>query len=109
MTHSGDWREAYKERLCSVEEAMALIGDGDLVTMGVLTPAQLASALADRAAQLESMHVRALSPTEPRLFSPGQKRRAGVRAVHRRTAAGGTRRQDRNLPAEHVHAGYEGV
>ena len=72
MTHSGDWREAYKERLRSVEEAMALIGEGDLVTMGVLTPGALGSALADRAEQLNSMHVRVLAPTEARLFSPGQ-------------------------------------
>ncbi len=72
MTHTGDWREAYKERLRSVEEAMALVGEGDLVVMGVLTPGQLASALADRAEQLGSVHVRALAPAEPRLFSPGQ-------------------------------------
>ena len=72
MTHSGDWREAYKERLRSVEDAMALIGEGDLVTMGVLTPGALTSALADHAEQLSSMHVRVLAPTEARLFSPGQ-------------------------------------
>ena len=72
MDHSGDWREAYQERLCSVEEAMARIGEDDLVVMGVLTPGQLASALADRAEQLGRVHVRALAPAEPRLFSPGQ-------------------------------------
>ena len=72
MTHSGDWREAYKERLCSVEDAMALIGDGDLVVMGVLTPGQLGAALADRVEQLNRVDIRALAPTEPRLFGPGQ-------------------------------------
>ncbi len=71
MTHAGDWREAYKERLRSVDEAMALIGEDDLVVMGVLTPGPLASALADRAEQLGRMHVRSLAPTEARLYSPG--------------------------------------
>ncbi|HCV00445.1 MAG TPA: hypothetical protein DGL25_04510 [Dehalococcoidia bacterium] len=69
MEHAGDWREAYKERLRSVEEAMALIGDGDLVTMGVLTPGALGSALADRAEQLGRLDIRTLAPTEPRLFT----------------------------------------
>jgi len=68
VTKPGDWRETYKARLCSVDEAMALINEGDLVAMGVLTPGQLSSALADRAEQLGSLHVRALGPVEPRLF-----------------------------------------
>ncbi len=68
MTQPTDWRETYKERLRSVDEAMALIREGDLVGMGVLTPGQLTSALADRAEQLGSVHVRALAPAEPRLF-----------------------------------------
>ena len=68
MTKPGDWRETYNARLRSVDEAMALIHEGDLVGMGVLTPGQLSSALADRAEQLGSLHVRALGPVEARLF-----------------------------------------
>lgn len=72
MTPGGDWRETYRRRLKSLDKAMALIGEGDLVGMGVLTPGQLTTALAGRAEQLGRLHVRALAPAEPRLFSPGQ-------------------------------------
>ena len=71
MSERAAWREAYQRRLKSIDEAMALIGEGDLVNVGILAPGQLVRALADRAEQLGRVHIRTLAPSEPRLFPEG--------------------------------------
>lgn len=66
-----DWREAYKERLRTSEEAMRLVQDGDLVAITILAPAPLAEALRNRGNDLDSVDIRFLAPREVELFDEG--------------------------------------
>ncbi|MDZ7728164.1 MAG: acetyl-CoA hydrolase/transferase C-terminal domain-containing protein [Dehalococcoidia bacterium] len=70
-TAFGDWREAYKERLRTSDEAMQLVQDGDLVAITILAPAPLADALRNRGNDLGSVDIRFLAPREVELFDEG--------------------------------------
>ncbi|MCK9518123.1 MAG: hypothetical protein M0R74_03695 [Dehalococcoidia bacterium] len=59
MGGTPDWRELYTERLCSPEEAVSSIGDGDVVWVGGWTsvPVQPCQALASRAGELRNVTI----------------------------------------------------
>ncbi|HLZ68696.1 MAG TPA: acetyl-CoA hydrolase/transferase C-terminal domain-containing protein [Dehalococcoidia bacterium] len=65
-----DWRETYKSRCQSADEAMRLIHDGDLVGLTILAPAELTAAFERRAKQLDRVDIRLLAPRELQLFTP---------------------------------------
>lgn len=54
-----NWRELYAERLCSAEDAVRLVGDGDVVWAGGWTsvPVQLCQALVARAGELRDVTI----------------------------------------------------
>jgi 4-hydroxybutyrate CoA-transferase len=64
-----DWRDIYKSRVMSAEDAMMLIKDGDLVGLTILAPGPLTAAFEARAKQLERVDIRFLAPRELTLLS----------------------------------------
>jgi len=65
-----NWRDEYKSRCKSTEEAMQLVRDGDLVSLTILAPGPLSAALNARAKQLNRVDIRFLAPREVQLFGP---------------------------------------
>src|SRR5713226_5138579 len=70
MTSYAGWRDDYKARLRSADDAMQLIEDGDLVGLTILAPPALAVALLKRGKALERMDLRLLSPHILSLVGP---------------------------------------
>ncbi|HJP41223.1 MAG TPA: acetyl-CoA hydrolase/transferase C-terminal domain-containing protein [Dehalococcoidia bacterium] len=70
MAGRNNWQDEYRRRQRSLDEAMALIKEGDLVVLGVLCPAVLADAFQKRAKELERVDFRSLAPREVALFGP---------------------------------------
>jgi 4-hydroxybutyrate CoA-transferase len=62
-----NWREDYKRKLTSAEEAMRLVEDGDLVAIPIAAPRVLPRALVKRAGDLEHIELRLANP----LSDPG--------------------------------------
>src|SRR5712692_8299451 len=70
MTSSAGWRDDYKTRLRTADDAMQLIEDGDLVGLTILAPPALAVALLKRGKELSRMDLRLLSPHILSLVGP---------------------------------------
>jgi 4-hydroxybutyrate CoA-transferase len=65
-----DWRDIYRSRLMSADDAMGLIQNGDLVGLTILAPGPLTDAFERRARALERVDIRLLAPREIQLFAP---------------------------------------
>ena len=65
-----DWKDDYASRLKTLDEAMALVKEGDLVAIGILLPGVLSVALQKRAQQLARVDIRSLAPREAHLYGP---------------------------------------
>ncbi len=65
-----DWRDEYERRLCTADQAMESIREGDLVSIGILAPGLLTNAFMKRAKQLGRVDFRSLAPNQPDLFGP---------------------------------------
>jgi 4-hydroxybutyrate CoA-transferase len=63
------WREEYKRRALSLDDAMQLIGEGDLVAITILAPPPLSLALFQRVQQLRHVDMRFLAPREIQFFT----------------------------------------
>jgi len=62
-----DWREEYKRRLCSADEAMADVQPGNLVMIPIAGPRVLPAALFRRAKEAGPIELRLAAPlTGPR-------------------------------------------
>jgi 4-hydroxybutyrate CoA-transferase len=62
------WRDLYNSRLKSLDDAMRVIGEGDLVGLTILAPGELSNALLRRANELGRVDIRFLAPREVALF-----------------------------------------
>ena len=62
------WKEEYKRKCMDIRDAMSLIQNNDLVSLCVLAPGELSSALHTRATELEQLHIRTLAPTAAQLY-----------------------------------------
>jgi 4-hydroxybutyrate CoA-transferase len=65
-----NWRDEYKSRQKSLDEAMQGIKEGDLVGITILCPGPLVQAFIERARQLGNVNIRTLAPNYPDLFNP---------------------------------------
>ena len=65
-----DWRDLYRSRVMSADDAMQLIHSGDLVGLTILAPGPLTAAFEKRAKALERVDIRLLAPREIQLFAP---------------------------------------
>jgi len=74
-----NWKDEYKSRLKSLDEAMEVIKSGDLVGVSILLPTVLAMAFHKRALQLERVDIRFLAPREAFLF--GDERPNGEKEI----------------------------
>ncbi len=70
MSIYSDWQDIYKSKLKSIDEAMLIIEEGDLVCMSILAPGALATGFQKRASQLGRVDYRSLAPREAILFGP---------------------------------------
>jgi 4-hydroxybutyrate CoA-transferase len=70
MSVYSDWRDVYKSRLKSLDDAMQLVEEGDLVCYTILAPGALTQAFQRRARQLQRVDFRTLAPREIGLFDP---------------------------------------
>ncbi|MCZ6508695.1 MAG: hypothetical protein O7A04_11705, partial [Acidobacteria bacterium] len=67
-----DWREDYKRRLCSADEAMAEVQGGDLVAIPIAGPRTLQAALFRRCQDVGEIELRLSAPlTDPGWLRPG--------------------------------------
>ncbi|HEY5640285.1 MAG TPA: acetyl-CoA hydrolase/transferase C-terminal domain-containing protein [Dehalococcoidia bacterium] len=67
-----DWREAYKRKLCSTDEAMADVQGGDLVAIPIAGPRTLQAALFRRCQDAGEIELRLAAPlTDPGWLRPG--------------------------------------
>jgi len=67
-----DWREEYKRRLCSADEAMADVQGGDLVAIPIAGPRTLQAALFRRCQDAGEIELRLSAPlTDPGWLRPG--------------------------------------
>src|SRR2546428_13960951 len=65
-TNSMDWREQYKRRLASAEEAMTEVRQGDLVVIPIAGPRALPRALFERCKEIGPIDLRLSAPlTDP--------------------------------------------
>ncbi|MFQ5380161.1 MAG: acetyl-CoA hydrolase/transferase family protein [Dehalococcoidia bacterium] len=71
MADNANWRDEYARRQKSVDQAMELIKEGDLVGIGILCPGILSAAFQKRAGALGRVDFRSLAPREAPLFEPG--------------------------------------
>lgn len=62
------WRDEYQSRLRTLDGAMELVNEGDLVGVSILLPGVLSLALQKRARQLGRVDMRSLAPREAHLF-----------------------------------------
>ncbi|GAB4325073.1 MAG: acetyl-CoA hydrolase/transferase C-terminal domain-containing protein [Dehalococcoidia bacterium] len=67
-----DWRDEYQRRLKSLDEAMELIREDDLVCLTIVAPMALAAALHARVQQLNHVDIRLLAPTAVQLMTEGR-------------------------------------
>jgi 4-hydroxybutyrate CoA-transferase len=74
-----NWREIYASREMSADDAMKLIGDGDLVGLTILAPVELSTAFHRRAMELNEVHIRLLAPRELQFF--GDERPRGEKEI----------------------------
>ncbi len=65
-----NWRDDYKSRLKSLDQAVEVIKEGDLVSITILCPAPLIAAFVERAKKLGRVDFRTLAPGNPDLFNP---------------------------------------
>lgn len=65
-----NWRDDYRARLKSPDEAMEVIKAGDLICVTILSPAPLVNAFVARAKKLGKLDFRTLAPGNPDLFMP---------------------------------------
>lgn len=76
---SRDWREVYRERVCSPEEAVAEVRSGDIVLLPITPPVLLPNALWQRHEQLEAVTLRLQNPgTDPGWMQPGMEKQFTV-------------------------------
>lgn len=64
----GDWQSVYQSKLRTLDQAMELVEDNDLVSLTILAPAPLSAAFHKRAKQLGRVDLRVLAPREPQFF-----------------------------------------
>ena len=62
------WKEEYNHKCMAISDAMALIKNNDLVSLAVLAPGELSTALHARSTELEQLHIRTLAPTAAQLY-----------------------------------------
>ncbi|HEX6032398.1 MAG TPA: acetyl-CoA hydrolase/transferase C-terminal domain-containing protein [Tepidiformaceae bacterium] len=63
-----NWRDEYQSRLKSLEDAVQVIQEGDLVGLSILLPGVLTGAFHKRALELDRVDIRFLAPREAQLF-----------------------------------------
>lgn len=68
MTRYENWRDDYRSRLKSADQAMSGIRDNDLVAITILAPSALTAAFQMRAKELGHVDIRTLAPREAALF-----------------------------------------
>jgi len=67
-----DWREEYKRRLCTADEAMVEVSAGDLVAIPIAGPRTLQAALFRRCQETGEIELRLAAPlTDPGWIRPG--------------------------------------
>lgn len=64
-----NWRDDYRSRLKTPDQAVEVIKEGDLVSITILCPAPLVTAFVNRAKQLGKVDFRTLAPGNPDLFN----------------------------------------
>ncbi len=69
-TRYADWRDEYQSRLKTLDQAVEVIKEGDLVGISILLPGVLTGAFQKRAQQLARVDIRCLAPREAQLFGP---------------------------------------
>ena len=70
MNRYADWRDEYRSRLKTPQQAMECIQENDLVCITILAPGVLTSAFYERAKHLRRVDIRTLAPREVDLFGP---------------------------------------
>src|SRR3990170_1106726 len=69
-----DWRDTYKSRLTTPEQAVCAVESGDIVVYFILAPQSLQQALFARRHELSDVTIRLLAPTfDPGWFQPGSE------------------------------------
>jgi len=63
-----NWRDEYQSRLKSLDQAMQVIHEGDLVGLSILVPGVLANAFHARSRELDRIDIRFLAPREAQFF-----------------------------------------
>ena len=78
-----DWKEDYKRKLVSAEEAAKVVKSGDVVVWPFAGPAQVAMALGKRKDELRNVYVEYNAPsTDSGWFQPGWEENFSINCIH---------------------------
>jgi 4-hydroxybutyrate CoA-transferase len=81
--YRNDWKEDYKRKLVSVDEAARVVQSGDLVVLPISGPQQVAMALGRRKDELKNVSLEASAPSvDPGWLQPGWEESFSVGVPH---------------------------
>ena len=69
-TRYQNWRDEFKSRCKSLDEALEVVQSGDLVAITIVCPGPLIQAFVARSQKLDNVSIRTLAPSAPELFNP---------------------------------------
>ncbi len=83
VTYRKEWKEAYKRKMVSAQEAAKIVNSGDVVVLPFAGPVKVAQALAERKDELRNVYLEINAPSvDPGWFQPGWEDSFVANAIH---------------------------